>query len=473
MVRLRRALYVSVLVGLVAGSRGDVLAQWPQFRGPNGSGIGSGGGYPVDFSPAKNVVWKTAVPYGQSSPIIAGGRVYVTASEGDRLITIALDSASGRALWRRELQRTHKQKVFHANDPASPTAAADDDGVVVFFADFGLAAYARDGKERWTVPLGPFKSFYGMSASPIIDGDLVVMLCDQRTGSFLLAIDRATGRQRWRQERALSPEGFATPMIFRPSTGSAQVVVLGSTRLDAYAIASGEPLWWMPLGSSGSMGTAVASGDTLFVSTMGSSEPMLPTFDSFLEKYDTNKDRRLSNPEFLADKGWGEHFGWIDIDSDGAITDTEWNTTRSLGLGEFGAIAVRPGGARGRLESSAVVWRLQKNLPYIPALLLYQNVLYLVKDGGIITTVDPATGRLIKEGRSPRAPGEYFASPVAAEDKVFVANTEGQITVLKASGAWEVLGVNELGEAVHATPALSDGRVYVRTRSSLYCFGAK
>ena len=159
MVRLRRALYVSVLVGLVAGSRGDVLAQWPQFRGPNGSGIGSGGGYPVDFSPARNVLWKTAVPYGQSSPIVAGGRVYLTASEGNRLITIALDSSDGRELWRRELQRTHKQTVFHANDPASPSAAADDDGVVVFFADFGLAAYARDGKERWTVPLGPFKSF--------------------------------------------------------------------------------------------------------------------------------------------------------------------------------------------------------------------------------------------------------------------------------------------------------------------------
>jgi outer membrane protein assembly factor BamB len=100
-------------------------------------------------------------------------------------------------------------------------------------------------------------------------------------------------------------------------------------------------------------------------------------------------------------------------------------------------------------------------------------VIYLVKDGGIITTVDPATGRTIKEGRSPRAPGNYYASPVAVDDKVFVANTEGQITVLKASGAWDVLGVNELGEEVHATPALSDGRVYVRTRTSLYCFGAK
>lgn len=473
MVHLRRAIYICVLVALVAGSPGDVLAQWSQFRGPNGSGVGSGGGYPVDFSPAKNVVWKTSVPYGQSSPVIAGGRVYLTASESNRLLTIALDSSSGRELWRRELQRTHKQKVFHDNDPASPTAAADDDGVVVFFADFGLAAYSREGTERWTVPLGPFKSFYGMSASPIITGDLVVMLCDQRTGSFLLAIDRTTGRQRWRQDRASSPEGWATPMVFRPSAGPAQLVVLGSTRLDGYAIATGEPLWWLLLGSSGSMGTVVAGGETLYVSTVGSTEPMLPTFDSVLDKFDTNKDRRLSHAEFLADKEMGEHFGWIDIDSDGIITDAEWNTTRGLGLGEYGAIAVRPGARHGRLEPSAVLWRLQKNLPYIPAPLLYRDVLYLVKDGGIITTVDPATGRMIKEGRSSRAPGAYYASPVAAEDKVFVANTEGQITVLKASGAWEVLGVNDIGEQVHATPALSDGRVYVRTRNSVYCFGSK
>jgi outer membrane protein assembly factor BamB len=473
MVRSRRSACVCLLVCVLGAGARDAVAQWPQFRGPNGSGVGSGGGYPVDFSPARNVVWKAPVPYGQSSPIVAGGQVYLTASDGGRLLTIALDAASGRELWRRELRRTHTSSVFHANDPASPTAAADDDGVVVFFADAGLAAYTRDGKDRWTVPLGPFKSFYGMSGSPIIAGDLVVMLCDQRTGSFVLALDRQTGRQRWKQARASAVEGWATPMVFRPSAGPPQLVVLGSTRLDAYAIATGEPLWWMPIGSSGSMGTPVASGDTIYVSTVGSSEPSLPTFDSTLEKYDANKDRRLSHAEFLADKEMGEHFGWIDADADEFITAAEWDTTRGLGLGEYGAIAVRPGGAKGRLAATAVLWRLQKNLPYVPAPLLYQNVLYLVKSGGIITTVDPATGRPIKEGRSPGALGTYYASPVAAEDKVFVANTEGKITVLKASGAWEVLGVNDLGEEVHATPALGGGRVYVRTRSAVYCFGVK
>ena len=462
-----------LLAGLLAAGATDTHAQWPQFRGPNGSGIAPGANYPVVFSPSRNVIWKIAAPYGQSSPVIAGGHVYLTASEGDRLLTIALDAATGRELWRRELRRAHAQKVYHANDAASPTAAADDEGVVVFFADFGLAAFTRDGKDRWTLPLGPFKSFYGMSASPIITGDLVVLLCDQRSGSFLIALDRKTGGQRWRQDRAMAVEGWATPIVFQPSAGPAQLVVLGTTRLDSYAIDSGEPLWWIPIGSSGSMGTPVAHGDTLYMSTTGSSEPTLPTFDAIADKYDTNKDRRLSQPEFLADKEMGEHFGWVDIDGDGVITDAEWNTTRNLGAGEYGAIAVRPGAARGKLDATAVQWRFQKNLPYIPAPLLYENVLYLVKTGGIVTSIDPATGRTLKAGRSPGALGEYYASPVAAEGKIFLANTEGKVTVLKAAGAWEVMEVNDLGEEIHATPALSGGRIYVRTRSSLYCFGVK
>jgi outer membrane protein assembly factor BamB len=221
------------------------------------------------------------------------------------------------------------------------------------------------------------------------------------------------------------------------------------------------------------MGTAVASGDTLFVSTVGSSEPSLPTFDATLEKYDTNKDRRLAHAEFIVDKEMGEHFGWIDADADDQVTDTEWNTARNLGAGEYGAIAIRPEGARGKLNPTAVLWRFQKNLPYVPAPLLYQNVLYLVKTGGIITTVDPATGRPLKEGRSPGALGTYYASPVAADGKIFLASAEGKISVLKASGQWEVLEVNDIGEEVHATPALSGGRVYVRTREAVYCFGEK
>ena len=475
MTKARPVMYVCLLGCLLASGAETASAQWPQFRGPNGSGVDSAVGYPVAFSPSKNVVWKTAVPYGQSSPVLAGGHLYVTANEGDQLLTICLDATTGRELWRRQIRRTQSHKIYRANDPASPTATADDDGVVVFFADFGLAAYTPDGKDRWTLPLGPFNSFYGMAASPILADNMVVLVCDQRTGSFIVAVDRKTGRLRWKKERAGAPEGWATPMVFRPAgTGApAQLIVPGSTRLDAYALESGEPRWWMPLGSSGSMGTAVASGDTLFVSTAGSTEPSMPAFDTYLEKYDKDKDRRLSLQEFIVDKEMGEHFGWGDADADNFITAAEWNTIRNLGIGEYGAIAIRPGKAVGKLDPGAVLWRFKKNLPYIPAPLVYQNVVYLVKDGGIITSLDAATGRSLKEGRSPDALGEYQSSPVAADNKVFLASADGKITVLKAAGEWEVLGVNDIGEEIHATPALSGGRIYVRTRGSVYCFGVK
>jgi outer membrane protein assembly factor BamB len=197
----------------------------------------------------------------------------------------------------------------------------------------------------------------------------------------------------------------------------------------------------------------------------------MPEFRSPLEKHDGNKDGRLSAQEFAADKGWAEHFGWIDDNSDGIIEAGEWNAAREMGMGDFGAVAVRPAGARGRLGADAVRWRFQKNLPFVPAPLVYQGVFYLVRDGGIITSLNAATGALLKEGRTRDAMGEYFASPVAADGKIFLANGDGKVTVLRAAEQWEVLGVNDLGEEIRATPALSQGRLYVRTREALYCFG--
>jgi outer membrane protein assembly factor BamB len=471
--RHRLALCLFVVGMLEAGAR-ESFGQWPQFRGPGGSGVDSSSGHPVAFSPTSNVIWKTTMPYGQSSPVVAGGRVYLTASDGGKLLTISLDAATGREVWRRELKPSHHQQVYHANDAASPTPAADADGVVVFFPDFGLAAYSADGKPRWTMPLGPFKSFYGMSASPIIAGDLVVLLCDQRSGSFLVAADRKTGRVRWKKDRPGAPEGWATPMVFRATADApAQLIAPGSTRIDSYALETGESRWWMPVGSSGSMGIPVANGETLFVSTSGGSEPNLPAFGTVLEKLDTDKNGALSHQEFLAEKEMGEHFGWVDENDDKVIDAREWETTRMMGMGESGAIAIRAANASGRVDPASVLWRANKNLPYIPAPLLHQNVLYLVKKGGIVTSLDPATGRVLKEGRSTDAPGDYYASPVAAGDKVFMASVEGKVSVLKAGAEWQVLGVNDIGEPIHATPALAGGRIYVRTRGAMYCFGVK
>lgn len=460
-----------MLVGLLASVRS--FAQWPQFRGPNGAGVAAGTGYPAEFSPAENVVWKAAVPYGQSSPVIVGTRVYLTASADDRLITLCLDARTGKELWRREVKKDRPSQQFHVNDPASPTPAADENGVAAFFPDLGLVAYGPDGQPQWTVRLGPFKNFYGLAGSPIIAGGLVVLVCDQKPGAFVIAVDRATGRQRWRVDRPTVRIGWSTPIAYKPTPTTTDVVVMGGTRLDAYDLGSGAQHWWMPIGSGDALGTAIISGDTLWASTLGSNEAALPSFASALAQYDKDKDGRLSQEEFKDDKDYGEHFGWIDTNGDHFIVETEWTAASNTYIGEYGAIAVRLNQAKGQLPDSAISWRFKKNIPYIPAPLVYQNVFYMAKTGGIVTSLDAATGKLLKEGRATGALGEYYASPVAADGKVFLSSDEGKITVLKAGAQWEVLSVNDMGEEVHATPALSDGRIFVRTKGTLYCFGTR
>jgi outer membrane protein assembly factor BamB len=419
------------------------------------------------------MVWRTTVPFGQSSPVVVGRRVYLTARDGDRLLTLCLDVETGRETWRREIRRERSQQAYRANDPASPTPAADEHGVVVFFADFGLAAYSPDGEPRWTLPLGPFENFYGMAASPILAGDLLVLVCDQNRASFLLGVDRKTGRVRWKTERAADSVGWATPMVFRHAVDTpAQIIVLGSNRLASYSLETGEPRWFMPLASMGALGTAVSSGDTLFVSTVASNEPWVPAFEPMLKTYDKDADGRLSLVEFRGDPDLGEHFGWIDTNGDQIATREEWEAARAMGIGQFGAVALRPASFSGKVDPESVLWRFKKNVPYVPAPLVYRGVFYMVKSGGVVTSLDPATGRVFKEGRTREALGDYQASPVAADDKVFLASVEGKMTVLKAGEQWEILGVNDLGDEIHATPALSGGRIYVRTAKAIYCFGA-
>src|SRR6266487_4905500 len=174
---------------------------WSRFRGPNGSGISTSSRLPAEFGPDKNVIWKTALPFGHSSPALTRDRIFLTASRGDRLVTICLDRRTGRILWERDAPRPRTEKLDSRNGPAGPTPATDGANVYVFFADFGLISYDMDGHERWQLPLGPSNNLYGMGASPVLVGDLVVLPCDQNTGSFIIAVRQRDGRVQWRTPR--------------------------------------------------------------------------------------------------------------------------------------------------------------------------------------------------------------------------------------------------------------------------------
>jgi outer membrane protein assembly factor BamB len=441
--------------------------EWPRFRGPNGSGVSDSTGLPVEFSPAKNVAWKIAVPFARSSPVISGERIFLTASEGDKLLTLCYDRKTGRLLWRREIVRTRITSKLKENDPASPSPTVDRTAVYAFFADFGLVSYDFSGKERWRLPLGPFDTFYGLGTSPAVSGDTLFLVCDTRDKAFLIAVDTNSGRARWRVERPeIHSEGYTSPAIFGD-----QVVIVGPHHVDAYAVSNGERIWWLRGIASFPIPSPLVNQDELIVSTFGDDGPA-PSFDDLLKKLDKNGDGRISEEEAKPDPDFGPYFGGLDRNKDGFLDRAEWDNIQKDSQGDYGLIAIHPQG-RGDLTAKGYVWRETKQYSNTSTPVLYQGVLYLVKGGGVLASLDPQTGKTFKVERAKEALDEESASPVAADGKVYFLNQAGKVIVLKAAPQWEVLGVNDLGEECYATPAIADGRIYVRTKSTLYAFQAK
>jgi outer membrane protein assembly factor BamB len=442
---------------------------WLRFRGPNGSGVAEGSSLPTEFGAKKNLAWKTAVPFARSSPVVTADRIFLTASEDDKLVTVALDRKTGKLLWRRDVPRARRMSIYKANDAASPTPVSDGKNVFAFFAELGLISYGPDGKERWRLPLGPFNSFYGMGGSPVLAGNTLVMVCDQRTNSFIIAVDARDGKELWRKSRPYE-ESYSTPAVYTPKLGPPQLLVMGSSTLDAYSIDKGERLWWVTKVGSYPKGVPIFGTDMVYVTGDGSDQPFFPPFDDNLKANDKDNDQRLSRDEMKSIPEATEHFGWVDANNDGYIDREEWDFIRNNSVTSgHGLSAVRLGG-QGDLTSTNVVWRVKKSYPSIPAPLLYQGVMYLMKEGGIVTSLDPAKGEVLKQGRTPDALEEYYASPVAGDGKIFVISASGKVTVLKAGAQWEVLAMNDLGEEVWATPAIAGNNLFIRTRSALYSF---
>src|SRR5437899_3106306 len=203
-------------------------ADWTQFRGPNGSGVSASKGLPEHFDLQKNVLWRTALPQGHSSPVFTADHIFVTAFEGKTLLTICLDRAIGKVLWRREAPREREENFDHTNGPASPSPVTDGANVYVFFGDFGLLSYGPEGNERWRLPLGPFNNVNGHGSSPILADGKLVLICDQDTGSYLLAVGASSGRVLWKTMRPEYTRGYATPAVYRPKNGPVELIVPGS-----------------------------------------------------------------------------------------------------------------------------------------------------------------------------------------------------------------------------------------------------
>ena len=476
---MRTVIGVTALVACLSISGGaDQSArtgEWARFRGPNGSGVSTASNVPIEFSPTKNLQWRLPLPAGHSSPILLGDRIYLTAYRGDALLTMAIDRRAGKILWEREAPGVKTKIIDKRNNPASPSPAVEANGIYVFFPDYGMVAYDASGKERWKMPLGPFNNIYGMGASPVIVGDLVVLACDQSTESFLLAVDKRTGQQKWKTMRPEAKSGHSTPILWRAPDGRDEILLPGSFLMTAYDAQTGAKRWWVRGLSFEMKSTPVIGDGVLFINGFGSDQNELgrkvvvPPAAEVWKTADANKDGVLQKAEFPKFTG-GAWFGLADLDTNGTLSTEEWEYYRAALDSENGLLAIRLGG-KGDMTDKAVIWKYQRAVPQLPSPLLYRNVLYMVNDGGIVTSINPKTGEVIKQGRL--GPAEhYYASPVAASGHVFFVSEEGKVAVLPPSGDLTPVVVNVLPEYCYATPAFADGRLYLRTTEALYAFGS-
>jgi len=473
---------LAILVVATAVSFAASDTDWSRFRGPNGTGISNTSGLPAEFGPDKNVVWKTTVPSGHSSPVLTDTRIFMTGAEGQKLFVLALDRATGKELWRQEVPRRNSERLENVNGPASPSPVTDGERVFAFFQSFGLIGFTADGKELWRMPLGPFNMFYGFGASPILVDGTLILPVDQDTGSYLLGVDPRTGKQRYKIDRPGVISGYSTPTVYQPKDGGKQILIPESFQLSAYDAKDGRRVWWVR-GLACEMKSVVSiEGDTAWINGWGFPQnqpgtqvPTIP-FEEGLRVYDKNKDGVIAEDEVTGgppalDKMLSPKYGFpaFDGNRNHQLDAGEWGVMRSMLAAENGLLAIKLGG-KGDVTEGAIKWKYQRPVPQVPSTLVYKGVLFMVNDSGILLSIDPSTGNVIKQGRLKGAIDKYFASPVGADGKVFLVSQDGTASVVDAKGEWEILSVNPLGDEVFATPAIADGKIYLRTKSTLYAF---
>lgn len=418
-------------------------ADWPQWRGPNGQGVSKETGLPSDWAPDRNIAWKTAIEgRGHSSPVVIGGRIFLTTSiKGEHvpgrtapvhlgfdrkpgyvhpdsvdvdykhtLKVLAVDAATGTIVWTRTAYDGVMADDRHRkNTYASSTTASDGRFIYAFFESAGLYAYEFDGTPAWQVSLGNIiKAGLGPGSSPILHEDVIILQCDQEMGdgSFIVALNRFTGKEVWRAERR-SRRSWATPLIVR-TPQRAELITSAAEVTIAYDPTTGRELWR-------------ANGVD--------SHPI---------------------PSFVA--GHGLVFA-------------------TAGSQAKRALAIRVGGSGDLTNSPSVIWRHNKGTAYVPSPILYGKYLYLLTDTGIMTCLDALTGAVVYEGGRVPVPARFTASPVAFGDMLLLTSEDGDTFVIKAGATHEVVRTNSVGEPVYASPAIANGRIFIRGDRHLFAIG--
>ena len=461
------------------GAEGPAAAPQPVgsgFRGPGRTGVAPADARPpIRFGPGTNELWSVALPKGHSSPVVLDGKVFVTAQDGDALVTLALDAATGREAWRRSVTPRRMEEVHRTlGSPASATVATDGTALYVHFGSYGMVSYGLDGTERWRRPMAVTETEYGASASPLVVGDVVVQLIDQDAGSHVVALRRVNGAEAWRVERPEMRRGFGSPVAWTHH-GRTDVVLPGTIFMVGLDPATGSERWRVDGLARITCTTPVVGGDTLYSAswTTGgdrSAERIeLAGFDAVLKGNDRDGDGRLAYAE-LPEGAARERRKHLDGNRDGHVDRAEWESMASIFARVENQAWALEAGKDGSVTSAGVRWRFKRGLPYVASPLVHDGCFYMVKNGGFLTCLDAATGQPhYREERLP-AGGDYYASPVLAGGHLYLASQGGVMTVVKAGPRLEVVGRADFGEPVQATPAVVGDRLYVRTAGRLWAF---
>lgn len=418
--------------------------------------------------------WRVPMDPGHSTPILHAGRLYLTTfrAASKELATVAVEAATGRVLWRRAIVPERLESLHRLGSPATATAACDGQRVFVFFGSYGLRCHDLEGHALWERRFGPFQDEFGAGSSPILIDDMVILNQDHDTDSFLIALDGATGKTRWRTARPDAVRSYSTPVVWTHA-GARELLVAGGLELAAYDPASGEKRWWTHGLARIVIPLPVVSGDTIYMAswTPGGDVTKRLTLDAWpaaLGRWDRDQDGRLARAE-IDDPEVLDRFFRMDLDQDGRLDRPEWDRHAAVfQRAQNAVLALRPTG-RGDLTEQALVWKHLRGSPYVPTPLVDHGRLWVVRDGGLVTKFEAASGKVLQEERLAGI-GNYFASPVAGDDRVFFASELGVLTILANAAEWRVTGSHDFREKIYATPLLHEGCVFVRTERALYCF---
>jgi len=414
---MNRLLALTFALALPAASHAD---DWPQFLGPKGDSHYSGKPLPIEFGPGKNQIWKVAVPgKAWSSPIVAGGKVFLTTAVPKdvgngvehSLRAMAFDANDGKTLWDVEVfvEPPTAPKIHGKNSHASPTPLFDGERIYVHFGHLGTAALTTDGKIVWKNTELGYAPVHGNGGSPIFAGGNLIIAADGSDKQFLAALEPATGKVRWRTPRN-HPQvqrkfSFATPALITHE-GKEQIISPASDAVHAIDPKTGKELWRVTF-IGWSLIVKPVYGDGLIFASTGYMTPQL--------------------------------------------------------------LAIKPDGT-GDVTKSNVAWTMKRGAPNTPTPVLIGSELYVLSDGGRLTCCDAKTG---KEYYQELIPGSYSASMLVADGKIYATNESGVSTVVKAGKEFEVLSKADFGEPTFASFAGADGSLFVRTEKYLYRFQGK